>query len=127
MVQIEKLSPVKIIYRRSIDCCGLYDATNKYITIEATIVGAEKAVVLLHEIGHAIHDAKNCRCMAMEDRSNHTLGEYHALRFVMNYIKGNQEQIQIFIQGIIRELRRGDIAHRTAVRRIMKLKAYKKL
>jgi len=121
LTEIKKLSPVKIYYR-SVYGNGEYHPLEKCILIDKDLRGAVKMGCLLHEIGHAIHHAEGCRCMTL---SNHTLAEYHAMRFVMKHIKDNPVLIRVFIDKTIFLLVKGDSEYRTAAERIMKLKQWK--
>ena len=127
--QIEKLSPVKIKYtdicrEYGIFCDGGYIPAAKIIIIDNTVINSKReATVLLHEIGHAKCHEKNCKCI---NRKNHTLGEYHAYRFVMKYAITNST----LIEGFVKDVKLGlnyDLVHIIAAKRIMKLKGWKKL
>lgn len=55
------------------------------IQISRRIISRQKKVAtLLHEIGHAIHYRRHCRCYT--DHSDYFLTEYHAQRFALRYM-----------------------------------------
>ncbi len=122
--QIEKLSPVEIEYKDNLYVDGLYDAGIKRIKIDKKLCGNNKIETLLHEIGHAIHDKNGCKCIYTR---NHPLGEYHAYRFVMKFVKDNLVLVDVFVEDVIEGFNSFSQAHNIAAKRIMKLKGWKKL
>lgn len=44
---------------------------------------SEKTATLLHEIGHAIHYRRHCKCYQTDDR---VLKEYHAQKFALRFM-----------------------------------------
>ena len=98
LTEIKKLSPVRITYETYISGDGEYRGTSKTIAVSRLLKHNNKMETLLHEIGHAVHDAIDCPCM--QDLDDHTLAEYHAARFTMKYIKNNPALIRVFIGKI---------------------------
>ena len=130
--EIEKLSPVKIIYGSHFTTGTYYsymlphEANMKpYIEIKADLCLANKTIELLHEIGHAIHHAKNCKCI--QNMDDHTLAEYHAYKFTMKHIKGNKKLVEVFAADIFAAINSTQHIYKTAAKRIIKLKSYAKL
>ncbi len=126
LTEVKKLSPVKITYKYSVSGGGEYVGSNRCINITKNLKRNDKIECLLHEIGHAIHHANNCRCMLNLD--NHALAEYHAARFVMKHIQNNSVLIKVFIDKVNRELKNAFYRspHLAAVKRIIKLKQWDK-
>lgn len=124
LTEIRKLSPVKIVYVSEYPVRVRYYNYGKFIEISKGFRPALHAVLLLHEIGHAIHHAKNCKCMQLYD---HTLAEYHAERFVMKHIKGNGRLIKAFIETQRTSSNSSSDEHKDTAKRIMGLKSYAKL
>jgi len=131
--EIEKLSPVKIYYKQNPEYGTAYFSCmepheiyqERHIEIDADLCLAERIVATLHEIGHAIHHVRNCKCF--EDITDHTLAEYHAYRFTMKHIKNNNELIKVFVANIDKAINSDGHEHKTAAKRIIKLKSYAKL
>lgn len=51
-----------------------------HIEIDNSLTGSQKITTLIHEIGHALCDSKDCKCMSNPD---HTEREIHANKFVL--------------------------------------------
>lgn len=112
---------------------GQYYSTNQYtsrsiphIEIESTGDKAENVVSLLHEKVHAEHEKNGCKCM---DLSSHTFSEYHAFRDSLKAALkfGDKKIVKLMLRDINKETNRNDqCVHRSAARRIVKLKLWQK-
>ena len=121
--EVEKLSPVRIEYRDNYPYQGSYYSSIKLIAVKTRIDKVLQAVVLLHEIGHAICDAANCECR----KKGAVLREYHAIKYTMEHIVDKAEMIKMFVPNIIEVSHFIDFPdHRIAIKQIMKLKQWKK-
>lgn len=128
--QLKKLSPVEIRYQ---PCRNLgayyypkYDTgqLKSFIEIDDDLEPTEQVLILLHEIGHAVHHIKNCKCHTDKNR---TLAEYHAHRFIMKHIKGDNELIKEFVKAMYMFIHSEFAVERGAAKRIVKLKSYANL
>ena len=90
---LKRLSPVPIIFTEpKQDCFAVYYSGNesmnlfKRIEIDKTLKSYENIAILAHEIAHALHDAKDCKCMKNPD---YVEREIHAhkdsLRFLLKH------------------------------------------
>lgn len=131
--QLVKQTPCPVRVETSYRDIGRYYSTNQYtsrpipyIEIESTGNNLENVISLLHEKAHAAHEKNNCKCMNVD---NHTLAEYHAFRdSLKTALKLNDKEI---VKLIIRDIKKAarDVdqnAHRSAARRIVKLKLWQK-
>lgn len=80
--RIAQISPVPVnIDNVRISCFWFND---QRISIAKHIrTQPERISVLLHEIGHAIHYRRNCKCYKNND---YTLQEYHAEKFALRFL-----------------------------------------
>lgn len=87
----------------------------------------ESIVSLLHEKVHAEHEKNGCKCMSLSD--NQLLAEYHAYKDgIKAALKLNNKEVLIATIKYIDYLRilPYQSTHRTAARRIVKLKLWQK-
>lgn len=106
---------------------GMYDYrqfTNKRIQIDQTKPKHVQIAVLAHEVGHALCDAKNCRCR----RANSTLSEFHAQLFALSTLLEHKSKkaLNFLISIIEEEAASGNSIHARADRHIMRLFLWKK-
>ena len=131
---LKRLSPVPIVFiEPKQDCFAQYCSGNesmnlfKRIEIDKTLKPYENIAILAHEIAHALHDVKDCKCMK---NSDHTEREIHAhkdsLRFLL---KHKQKKALKWLVERIKEHTAGNYYHdeaQPAAKHIMKLKLWQK-
>ena len=100
LTEIKRLSPVAIEYIPNLWYRGGYDVFTDIIMINSTAIknSADEAVVLLHEIGHAICVATKCRCRKTKVGS--MLREYHAYKSQITRCLGNISALTRSVQVI---------------------------
>ena len=131
---LKRLSPVSIIFTEPEQGCFAYycnenESMNllKRIEIDKTLKPHENIAILAHEIAHALHDVKNCKCMKNPD---YVEREIHAhkdsLRFLL---KHKQKKALKWLIKIIREHSNEGCYNneaQPAAKHIMKLKLWQK-
>lgn len=85
--------------------------------------------ILAHEIGHALCEAKGCKCRNSLP-GNHEPAEYHAMKFALTWLLKHQCKVSLRDEFCnIRGLAKNSIkfsAHHKAAKRITKLKLWQK-
>ena len=97
--ELIQLSPVPVKFTNDIynpHFAGVYyeGETKGYtgkarIEIADDLTNCQKIRVLVHEIGHAICDMKNCKCMSNPD---HVKREIHANKFVLSWLLKHKQK-----------------------------------
>ena len=97
------------------------------IEVYSTGDNAENIATLLHEQAHHQHELDGCVCIELRNQS---MAEYHAYRDSLKAaIQLNRIDVVIKVIDLIREqseLKRIRNPHRTAARKVMKLKLWNK-
>ena len=114
--EAEKLSPVTVVYER--DCKYHGDYNGRFITINTANDETTQIVVLLHEIGHALD----------KNKDNRVLREYRAFKYAMKHVVSDPILEDRFVSLVTELLSYENWPdHQRAVRRLMKLRRWKKL
>jgi hypothetical protein len=129
--EIEKLSPVKIVYTNLSDCNGAYSGAWRQkiplIEIQKGMDRETTIICLLHEIGHAVCDKTKCRCLHPVKYPPNFLSEYHAIKSVLDFLRKHPDKKLIktfdtYLGGIIY-----NPIFAKVVKKIRNLKRYKSL
>lgn len=85
--RLKKLSPYKIYYR-DLQWAGCFAYCKEillqpFIEIDNALPRELRYATLLHELAHARHYKRNCRCYREDNRA---LKEFHAERFTFRYL-----------------------------------------
>ncbi|MCK5607948.1 hypothetical protein KAR91_39070 [Candidatus Pacearchaeota archaeon] len=78
-----KMSPCPVSVEPIKFSKGIYRTILQEIIIADSISLIQRIAVLTHEIGHALHYKRKCRCFFLH---NDFLCEYHAHRFAMRFM-----------------------------------------
>ena len=102
---------------------GQYMETGNIIINSTTSVMGQ-FTSLAHETGHALCDAKGCKCMSPDQK---TLCEYHAYKFLLKWLLGHRckEAVRHACDLIERVTSFNNFPHhRAAAKRVVKLKLH---
>lgn len=139
--QIIKLSP----YPVKIEYIGYYDGffewanagddrpyQNKdfqpHIKVDKALSGARQLAVLIHELGHAIHYKKHCRCYTKYDGYNRHLAELHAYQYALQFMIKHKllDALQYEYDHIIRLEKHQEVLYRNVSKKIQTKRIWKK-
>jgi len=130
--QIEKLSPVPVRYKDVDLASGYYvrDDLDELpgVVVKKSLKTDQKIIILLHEIGHAVCDKKRCKCQHPHKKAPSFLTEYHAMKFVLDYLVKcpDKKLITIFV-NTLSEITYYHPVYLRVKNKIGKLKEYKSL
>ena len=126
---LTQLSPVPVLFRSTKGEGGLgtyFSGPNApYIVISNSLREHREIIaVLVHEIGHAICDEKECKCMNQTDK---TLAETHAYKFELSWLLKHKrtEELNIAMGTIDHALHQSGYCG-DAAKHIMRLKLWQR-
>ena len=132
---LKRLSPVPIEFVDEMQCWG-YDGMfwyknstlgHPYIELLDSLKEHEKIATLAHEIGHALCNEKNCKCLKIYEK-NPVLTEIHAFKCELKWLLKHKqkEALKYEIRGLKSYIENRSDHYVDVAKRIMKLKLWQK-